>query len=261
MIETKSKSKNTTSVDSYFQCQRRKKENKKSLYKIIKIYNEKVKGYDVLLVVLANVMSKEIVTVSPGDLKNSDLWKPIDAKLQVTTERVTRLCYPDGTCKVIRRQLVPDEEIDWSTEHPTTVRPPLVDIHQAVDDLENDVEQEQQEEKQKVVVLKDPDFDWKKVLHLKYSDLDLLGALVADMTFIVANCPKDFATAFSREVHSQNLDMFRDGDKSIYDIRKTCHNIYNKRDWGNISTASVVLRLAKAIYHFGTKEEKNHFRF
>ena len=49
----------------------------------------------------------------------------------------------------------------------------------------------------------------------------------------------------------------------MWQLRKYCPyvGVSNKGTSNHISFAQVILRLAKAIYHYGTEEEKGYFNY
>jgi len=104
--------------------------------------------------------------------------------------------------------------------------------------------------------------DWKTFRTYTIDDLDTLGKILSEETGIIQNTLTKFKNKLSENLHQQCLDMFRDG-MTIFDLRKRCFKL---KDTNNPESAPItyemcIYRLTKAIYHFGTHEEKQSFNF
>ena len=92
---------------------------------------------------------------------------------------------------------------------------------------------------------------------LKYDSLDIFGQACSNQNYILANCMgKPQRT--NKQVLKQCLDRFRDNNITFYDLRK---EQYNLRTQTPLSGQGLLYRLTKAIYWYGTEEEKAMFNF
>lgn len=92
---------------------------------------------------------------------------------------------------------------------------------------------------------------------LKYDSLDIFGQACSNQNYILANCMgKPQRT--NKQVLKQCLDRFRDNNITFYDLRK---EQYNLRTQTPLSGQGLLYRLTKAIYWYGTDEEKAMFNF
>ena len=90
---------------------------------------------------------------------------------------------------------------------------------------------------------------------LKYDSLDIFGQACSNQNYILANCMgKPQRT--NKQVLKQCLDRFRDNNITFYDLRK---EQYNLRTQTPLSGQGLLYRLTKAIYWYGTDEEKAMF--
>ena len=104
--------------------------------------------------------------------------------------------------------------------------------------------------------------DWKNYRTYTIDDLDTLGKILSNETGIIQNTLTKFKNKLSESLHQQCLDMFRDGI-TIYELRKKCFKLKdtNRQNSQPITYEMCIYRLAKAIYHFGSLEEKQAFNF
>jgi len=104
--------------------------------------------------------------------------------------------------------------------------------------------------------------DWKNFRTYTIDDLDTLGKILSNETGIIKNTLTKFKNKVSENLHQQCLDMFRDGI-TIFDLRKKCFKLKNTNnpESAPITYEMCIYRLTKAIYHFGTHEEKKSFNF
>lgn len=93
-------------------------------------------------------------------------------------------------------------------------------------------------------------------------DIHILGRLLGNIDPLLNNCMTKFHNALSKETHRQCLDMFRDGI-TIAELRQKSFKLHTqyRDDPVTVSYQMLVYRLAKAIYNFGTKAEKEAFNF
>jgi|TARA_R100001443_G_scaffold71673_1_gene79896 hypothetical protein len=93
-------------------------------------------------------------------------------------------------------------------------------------------------------------------------DIHILGRLLGNINPLLSNCMTKFHNALSKEAHRQCLDMFRDGI-TIAELRQKSFKLHTqyRNDPVTVGYQMLVYRLAKAIYNFGTKEEKEAFNF
>ena len=94
------------------------------------------------------------------------------------------------------------------------------------------------------------------------NDIHILGRLLGNIDPLLNNCMTKFHNALSKEAHRQCLDMFRDGI-TIAELRQKSYKLHTqyRDDPVTVGYQMLVYRLAKAIYNFGTKEEKEAFNF
>jgi hypothetical protein len=93
-------------------------------------------------------------------------------------------------------------------------------------------------------------------------DIHILGRLLGNINPLLSNCMTKFHNALSKEAHRQCLDMFRDGI-TIAELRQKSFKLHTqyRNDPVTVGYQMLVYRLAKAIYNFGTKAEKEAFNF
>ena len=93
-------------------------------------------------------------------------------------------------------------------------------------------------------------------------DIHILGRLLGNIDPLLNNCMTKFNNALSKETHRQCLDMFRDGI-TIAELRQKSFKLHTQHmnEPVTVGYQMLVYRLAKAIYNFGTKAEKEAFNF
>jgi hypothetical protein len=93
-------------------------------------------------------------------------------------------------------------------------------------------------------------------------DIHILGRLLGNIDPLLNNCMTKFHNPLSQEAHKQCLDMFRDGI-TLAQLRQKSFKLSTQyRDEPvTVGYQMLVYRLAKAIYNFGTKAEKEAFNF
>lgn len=93
-------------------------------------------------------------------------------------------------------------------------------------------------------------------------DIHILGRLLGNIDPLLNNCMTKFHNPLSKEAHKQCLDMFRDGI-TIAELRQKSYKLHTqyRNDPVTVGYQMLVYRLAKAIYNFGTKAEKEAFNF
>ena len=93
-------------------------------------------------------------------------------------------------------------------------------------------------------------------------DIHILGRLLGNIDPLLNNCMTKFHNPLSQEAHKQCLDMFRDGI-TLAQLRQKSFKLSTqyRDDPVTVGYQMLVYRLAKAIYNFGTKAEKEAFNF
>ena len=100
---------------------------------------------------------------------------------------------------------------------------------------------------------------WKEFVGYRYSELDIMGIALEDNKVNVNQCKKSFRSGVFSNTAQQAFDMWKNDNKTIGQI---CHK--QLMDAGTpeerpCSVANMLMsRILKAIWHFGTAEEKGY---
>lgn len=105
--------------------------------------------------------------------------------------------------------------------------------------------------------------DWNTFSHYRYDQFDIFATILRDTKTVTNyNIVKgDFKNGFYKLLHSQALEMWRDGEMSLNQIRlkqptKQKNKYTGEFEWKPCGMHTFVLRILKAIHRFGTLEEK-----
>ncbi len=238
--------------------------NKGGMYEVL-MKVEKVTGdYHIKNIILGRMGTDRTITVNHSELKKEERWTFIG---QGIIEEVVqkRLKYPDGRIEVLSERLYGQEQV-VELRKPEK-KPTIVNVTNIVkpDDIPlgsvglalKDAECKQAE----VKAVKS--WDTSVYSNLTYNELSSIGAMLADHEGVITNNLTRFQNSQSKILHQQCLDRFRENNITMWQLRKYCPyvGVSNKGTSNHISFAQVILRLAKAIYHYGTEEEKGYFNY
>jgi hypothetical protein len=104
--------------------------------------------------------------------------------------------------------------------------------------------------------------DWNAFNHYRYNSFDIFANILKHTeTVSLYTIRAGFKNGFFRNLHSQAIDMWRDNELSLNQIRlkqPTEHKdkYTGEKQWYPSKMHNFVIRMIKAIYHFGTAEEK-----
>ena len=105
--------------------------------------------------------------------------------------------------------------------------------------------------------------DWDTFTHYRYDNFDIFANILKGTeTISLYNITKaGFKNGFYKLLHSQALEMWRDGEMSLNQIRlkqptEQKNKYTGEKEWQPCGMHNFVIRILKAIYHFGTLEEK-----
>ena len=105
--------------------------------------------------------------------------------------------------------------------------------------------------------------DWDTFTHYRYNNFDVFANILKGTeTISLYNITKaGFKNGFYKLLHSQALEMWRDGEMSLNQIRlkqptEQKNKYTGEKEWQPCGMHNFVIRILKAIYHFGTLEEK-----
>ena len=105
--------------------------------------------------------------------------------------------------------------------------------------------------------------DWDTFTHYRYDNFDIFANILKGTeTISLYNITKaGFKNGFYKLLHSQALVMWRDGEMSLNQIRlkqptEQKNKYTGEKEWQPCGMHNFVIRILKAIYHFGTLEEK-----
>ena len=105
--------------------------------------------------------------------------------------------------------------------------------------------------------------DWDTFTHYRYNNFDIFANILRKTETVSSyNVIKGkFKNGYYQLLHSQALEMWRDGEMSLNQIRlkqptEQKNKYTGEKEWQPCGMHNFVIRILKAIYHFGTLEEK-----
>jgi len=105
--------------------------------------------------------------------------------------------------------------------------------------------------------------DWDTFTHYRYDNFDIFANILKGTeTISLYNITKaGFKNGFYKLLHSQALEMWRDGEMSLNQIRlkqptEQKNKYTGEKEWQPCGMHNFVIRILKAIHRFGTLEEK-----
>ena len=104
--------------------------------------------------------------------------------------------------------------------------------------------------------------DWNTFKYYYYNNFDIFANILCQTeTVKLPTIKVGFKNGFFKLLHSQALEMWRDGELSLNKIRLKQPTQYKDKYTGEelnkpCGMHNFVIRMLKAIYHFGTLEEK-----
>ena len=105
--------------------------------------------------------------------------------------------------------------------------------------------------------------DWDTFTHYRYNNFDVFANILKGTeTISLYNITKaGFKNGFYKLLHSQALEMWRDGEMSLNQIRlkqptEQKNKYTGEKEWQPCGMHNFVIRILKAIHRFGTLEEK-----
>lgn len=100
---------------------------------------------------------------------------------------------------------------------------------------------------------------WKEFVGYRYSELDIMGIALEDNKVNVNQCKKSFRSGLFSNTAQQAFDMWKNDNMTIGQI---CHKQLMEvgtPEERPCSVANMLMsRILKAIWHFGTEEEKSY---
>ena len=257
-------------------------------YEVADVLQDSVNGYTREIITLGNVSTKETTTVTISELNNPSQWKEVKgAVVTEQTEVVKKVVFSDGAEKVLEREIVTEDQV-YVESIPEPQKEPApktvivnnhLDIKKAAQHMQarsnrtnamtsalanatvrkKPVLKVEPEEEPKPEVIHDKAFFWS-LMKYSYDDLELIPIVLGGCTSVFIKIevpPKNL----SKMVHQQELDAFRSG-ASLREIRDMGNRIKGSPEQIGtpVTPQSIVRRILKAFYHYGTQAEKKSLR-
>ncbi len=225
----------------------------KSIYKVLKIYDDKVNGQNIVFVVLQNVNDEqETIPVLPNQLQDRTAWKSIKGHTHTTIEKVTRLILPDGSTEVLRSEVIQDyDSKPVETKKEKTIKKQYQTIKK--------LNQSEQTKEDVTTESKKSEFNWSTLWGYRYHNLDVIGLLLRDNEQLINYVTGGFKSGITRAEHEQTYDRFREGNITIKNLSKESVSSTHRKT--GLSPQMIIYRIAKHIYHYGTPTEREKFDF
>jgi hypothetical protein len=104
--------------------------------------------------------------------------------------------------------------------------------------------------------------DWNTFNHYRYDSFDIFANILRDTeTISLHTIRTGFRRGIYKPLHSQAIAMWRDGEMSLNEIRLVQptpikNQLTGEIEWRPCRMHNFVIRMIKAVYHFGILEEK-----
>jgi hypothetical protein len=239
-------------------------------YEVVDILNDEIGGYKREVITLGNVSDKSTITVTLRNLNNPKLWDSVDGAVVVEQmEIVKKIIFLDGSEKIIEKESLandypktsllekkkPSKKKPKKSQKKTVIVKPNVIVKPK--EAEAPCRIDALIKAQTSPLIYGSDFYWN-LMGFTYDDLDLLGSTLSGCVPIFEKIfiePK----LFSKDVHQQELDKFRDGSVTLRDIRAMGNRIKaNTQDEAGkpVAPQTIIKRIMKSFYHWGSFKEK-----
>ena len=100
---------------------------------------------------------------------------------------------------------------------------------------------------------------WREFAPYKYTELDILGIALEDNKINIEQCKRKFQNGIYKDTAKQAFAMWKNDEMTIGDICKVQPSYAGTHKEKDCTVSNMLLsRILKAIWHFGTEEEKNY---
>ena len=241
--------------------------SKEEFYEVVEVLSDKLNGYKREAISLGNVRAKNVTVVGVSEINNPKHWKHVEGA-SIETERettvLTKIAFNDGTpCKIIDRSVVDVCLTNLSENKEESVFPKRTGPSRAV------VEAKTKKDSMPCSPAKEPIDDtggfvtltaefYFRLMSLTYDDLHILGERTKSAITVYRGIHIPPCGGLSTHVHQSELEAFRDG-RSLRGIWKLGNRIRAQKPeqvGKGVSPQTIVLRMMKAFYHWGTISEK-----
>ena len=243
--------------------------SKEEFYEVVEIISDKLSGYKRDVISLGNVTAKNITVVNISEINNPKCWKYVEGA-SIKTERettvVTKVVFSDGSgSKILDRSVVDinltrlsESEEAQDLEYEEFVSPKVEVKEEALKSVPK-IKKEPMPCPPAREFLGDAEF-YFRLMPLIYDDLHILGERTKSAVAVYRGIHIPPRGGLSIHVHQSELQAFRDG-RSLREIWKLGNRIraHTPEQVGTgVSPQTIVLRMMKAFYHWGTMPEKEN---
>jgi hypothetical protein len=251
-------------------------------YEVADIIQDSVNGYSREVITLGNVSTKQTTSVTMQDLNNPKQWEEVKgAVVTEQTEIVKKVVFSDGKEQVLDRKAMTQEKAHIESvpnkEAKTVKKTYVINNNRFIEMAKHKEARDNKtntmtkafakmEPKEKVVEVEEPvvynKMYYVSLMSYTYDNLHGLGMAVRGNVQLFAGVHSK-PRGLSTQVLKQELDAFRDG-LSIREVRALGNRIkaLTPEQIGTpVSVQMIIMRLIKAIYHYGTPEEKTAFDY
>ena len=237
------------------------------IYKILNVSSEKINGFVREEVLVGCLHNNQAVSIPASEISDKRIWKDVNEdniRTQIVERKIMR--NPDGSVVILSETVVSTQNEENADIQKIVAKKKYPDtaLGKAMNDAISKSEADKivnighitnvhtaKEEDEKAT----PTPDHTKFGHLRYDSLDVLGQVYGQHSSVIKQSSGKFHKGMAT-LHQQCLDRFRDGDITLYDLRKYSPN---SKTGKSLSLEGTIARLNKAIWHYGTEQERKHY--
>ena len=236
------------------------------IYKILNVSSEKINGFVREEVLVGCLKNNQAVSIPASEISDRRIWKDVSEKnirTQIVERKIMR--NPDGSVTILSETVVSTEtakEVNIKNAISNKKYPDTA-LGKAMNEAVSKAEAEKIVNIGQITNIHEtskddevkPKPDHTKFGHIKYDSLDLLGQVYGQQSYVIKHSSGKFHKGMAT-LHQQCLDRFRDGDITLYDLRKYSPN---SKTGKALSLEGTIARLNKAIWHYGNHNERKHY--
>mgnify|MGYP003109343869 CR=1 FL=1 len=250
------------------------------VYKVLDITSGTINGFKREEVVIGNLNTNEATSVSLSEIQDGRVWKSCGQQVQRIIVEKQIIQTSDGNVITLRETVIDGKakheklkempKVDENIKRAIQQRTPDGNVGQAlasavettktvniqsINNVHTNGEVKAEELIQSLDNLQKQKPDHRKFAFIKYDQLDILGEVFGSHPDIIKQCSGKFKKGLA-VLHQQCLDRFRDGNISIAELRDYCPHYVTGQ---NLSLEGTIMRLNKAIWHYGTEKERANY--